>query len=172
MNLLIKLSDLAQGGQTERRWSGERSVILLFCYDSLFFIVDVKSPGSNSLVHSHWSRNVEARLSLVESNAAPALFCHKEPARRNTPPLLGGILLAPRWFFLWHKRDRWLPWTERIYYRRPYAIKNQRRGSKIPPTEPAISRKCPGHQGGPVWDQIPGWIISSFFSSLNLRPQK
>ena len=36
-----------------------------------------------SLVHSHWSRNVEARLSLVESFIvllAPAILCHKEPA--------------------------------------------------------------------------------------------
>ena len=30
-------------------------------------------------------------------------------------------------------RDRWLPCTERSYYRRPYAIKNQRGASKIPP---------------------------------------
>ena len=27
-----------------------------------------------SLVHSHWSRNVEAWVSLIESNAAPALL--------------------------------------------------------------------------------------------------
>ena len=32
---------------------------------------------------------------------------------------------------LWHK-DRWLPCTEMIYYRRPYAIKKQRGASKIP----------------------------------------
>ena len=31
------------------------------------------------VVHSHWSRNVEAWLSLVESNAPSALLCHKEP---------------------------------------------------------------------------------------------
>ena len=45
------------------------------------------------------------------SDAPPALLCHKEPARRiqspllgalerKIPPLLGGILLAPRWFFM------------------------------------------------------------------------
>ena len=38
-----------------------------------------QSDISRSLVHSHWSRNVEARLSLVESNGAPAFLCHKEP---------------------------------------------------------------------------------------------
>ena len=30
-------------------------------------------------------------------------------------------------------RDRWLPCTERFYYRRPYAIKNQRGASKKTP---------------------------------------
>ena len=29
-------------------------------------------------------------------------------------------------------RDSWLPYTERIYYRRPYGIKNQRGASKKP----------------------------------------
>ena len=41
-------------------------------------------PG-DSVVHSHWSRNVEARLSLVERFRvllAPVILCHKEPARR------------------------------------------------------------------------------------------
>ena len=43
-----------------------------------------------SVVHSYWSRNVEARLSLVESFRvllAPAVLCHREPARskQNTP---------------------------------------------------------------------------------------
>ena len=55
--------------------------------------------------HSHWSRNVQAWLSLVEtfkmlkyfhSVATPALLCHKEPARRIQSPLLG----TPRWFFM------------------------------------------------------------------------
>ena len=46
----------------------------------------------------------------VHSVATPALLCHKEPARRiQSPhwgalerkiPPLGGILLAPRWFFM------------------------------------------------------------------------
>ena len=39
-----------------------------------------------SVVHSNWSRNVEAWLSLVESNAPPALLCHKEPARASKAP--------------------------------------------------------------------------------------
>ena len=37
-----------------------------------------------SVLHSHWSRSIEARLSLVESFpsvASPAILCHKEPAR-------------------------------------------------------------------------------------------
>ena len=69
-------------------------------------------PGS--LVHSHWSRNVEAWLSLVESFIV--LLRQLYYAIKN----LYGI------------RDRWLPCTERSYYRRPYAIKNQRRASKDP----------------------------------------
>ena len=53
-----------------------------------------------SRVDFHWSRDV----------APPALLSHKEPARRIQSPLLGalerkipplgGILLAPRWFFM------------------------------------------------------------------------
>ena len=53
-----------------------------------------------SRLGSHWSRVM----------LAPALLCHKEPARRIQSPLLGalerkipplgGILLAPRWFFM------------------------------------------------------------------------
>ena len=67
----------------------------------------VLSTGFSTLVGqgmsrlgSHWSRDV----------ATPALLCHKEPARRIQSPLLGalerkipplgGILLAPRWFFM------------------------------------------------------------------------
>ena len=74
---------------------------------------------NSSLVHSHWSRNVEALLSLVESfivlkyfhgDATPALLCHKEPAQGTHSTLLGPFAGS-----LWH-RDRWLPCTERIYY--------------------------------------------------------
>ena len=45
-----------------------------------------------SVLHSHWWRNVEARLSLVES-PMPALSCLKEPAQASK-----GV--APRWFFM------------------------------------------------------------------------
>ena len=41
------------------------------------------------VVHSHWSRNVQAWLSLVESFRvllAPAVLCHKEPARASKAP--------------------------------------------------------------------------------------
>ena len=66
-----------------------------------------------------------------EELLAPALLCHKEPARRIQSPLLGasarkiplgGILLAPRW--LWHKGayNRTLPCMEATF---PYATKNQ-----------------------------------------------
>ena len=55
-----------------------------------------KVRGEFSLVQSHWSSNVQAWLSLVESFnvlkylhgvATPALLCHKEPAQglQNTP---------------------------------------------------------------------------------------
>ena len=72
---------------------------------------------------------VEILLSLVESFielkyfysvATPALLCHKEPARR---------LGACSSLVLYGIRDRWLQCTERSYYRRPYAIKNQRGAS-------------------------------------------
>ena len=66
----------------------------------------------------------------LHSGATPALLCHKEPAPRIQSSLLGAfcLLLAGS---LWHK-DSWLPCTERSYYRRPYAIKNQRGASKKP----------------------------------------
>ena len=36
-----------------------------------------------------------------EEFLAPALLCHKEPGPRIQSPIaLGGILLAPRWFFM------------------------------------------------------------------------
>ena len=72
---------------------------------------ELDQSGALSLVG-----RLEILLSLVESfielkyfhsDATPALLCHKEPARH-------GI------------RDRWLPCTERSYYRPPYAIKIQR----------------------------------------------
>ena len=55
-------------------------------------------------------------------------LCHKEPAQGKQETcwvfwhsLLGALLPAGS---LRHK-DSWLPCTERMYYRRPYAIKNQ-----------------------------------------------
>ena len=53
----------------------------------------------SSVLHSHWSRLNEARLSLVESFIVllrQCLLCHKEPARRIQSPLLG----ATGWFFM------------------------------------------------------------------------
>ena len=84
------------------------------------------------MVHSHWSRSNEARLSLVESFILllrQCLLCHKEPARRIQSPLLGAfcLLLAGS---LWHKGayNRTFPCMEANY---PYAIKNQRGASKV-----------------------------------------
>ena len=75
-----------------------------------------KKQSQSSVVHSHWSRNVEARLSLVEecrglaligrelhSDAPPALLCHKEPARASKDfgtQRPNGSLLAPRFHAL------------------------------------------------------------------------
>ena len=60
---------------------------------------DIKEFVKDSLLHSHWSRNVEDWLSLVEecrglaligrelhTDATPALLCHKEPARASKAP--------------------------------------------------------------------------------------
>ena len=69
---------------------------------------------------------VEIVLSFIELKyfhgvATPALLCHKELTARgfgtqNTPRLV-----------LYGIRDRWLPWTEKSYYRRPYADKEPAR---------------------------------------------
>ena len=78
------------------------------------------------VVHSHWSRLNEARLSLVQSLIVllrQCLLCHKEPARRIQSPLQGAfcLLLAGS---LWHKGayNRTFPCMEANY---PYVIKNQ-----------------------------------------------
>ena len=47
---------------------------------------------------------------------------------------MGGNFM-PFSVLLWH--DKWLPCTERIYFRHPYAIKTQLKASKMP-TEPLI----------------------------------
>ena len=79
------------------------------------------SPSTGSVVQ--WS----AGLSLVQYWPGfaligwilmlQALLCHEEPTQGTQSPLLG-IFLDFRSVSLWHK-DRWLPCTERIYYREP-----------------------------------------------------
>ena len=94
-----------------------------------------------TLLRSHWSRPSPVML-------APAVLCHKEPAR------------ASKAGSLWHK-DSWLPCTERSYYRRPYAIKNQRGASRDAragslwhkTAGEATPRSSPRHRGGPVWSK-------------------
>ena len=64
----------------------------------------------NSVLHSHWSRNVEARLSLVESFIVllrQLSYAIKNQLGHPKPPTRGfgtqrpnGSLLAPRWFFM------------------------------------------------------------------------
>ena len=66
-----------------------------------------ESSQQTSLVHSHWSRNVEARLSLVESfivllrqlsYAIKNQLGHPKPTRGFGTQRSNGSLLAPRWF--------------------------------------------------------------------------
>ena len=86
-------------------------------------------PGAPGSEKCHQNSNWKNKFSLLSSPSrdifnrvvhldvedtseellAPALLCHKEPARRIQSPLLGalerkiplgGILLAPRWFFM------------------------------------------------------------------------
>ena len=48
-----------------------------------------RAGGQVSVLHYHWSRSNEARLSLVESFRvllAPAVLCHKEPTRASKAP--------------------------------------------------------------------------------------
>ena len=71
----------------------------------------VRNRISTSVLHSHWSRNVEARLSLVErfivllrqlSYAIKNQLGHPKPPTRGfgtQRPILGSML-APRWFFM------------------------------------------------------------------------
>ena len=69
------------------------SVPLLFPSDKWYWTyisITVIQPRPLSLVESF----------ICQSVATPPLLCHKEPARRIQSPLLGGFLLAPRWFFM------------------------------------------------------------------------
>ena len=48
------------------------------------------------VLHSHWSRSNQARLSLVESFRvflAPAILCHKVPARRKVFMAMAKLVL-------------------------------------------------------------------------------
>ena len=119
------------------------------------------------LVHLHVEDTSEELL-------APALLCHKEPARRIQSPLLGALerkiplggYFACSSLVLYGKRDRWLPCTERSYYGAPLCHKEPAR-SKAPSrglwmrragslwhkrAGVAIPRMCPPHRGGELWD--------------------
>ena len=71
-------------------WEQPREGQPVVDYDLLAAIAEL-APGEDhelqaSVLHSHWSRFNEARLSLVESFIvllAPAVVCHKEPARAS-----------------------------------------------------------------------------------------
>ena len=136
-------------------------------------------PASGSVLHYHWSSSNEPRLSLVESFKVllrQVSYAIKNQLGHPKPPTRGfGTQNTPRGVFclllsgsLWHK-DRWLPCTERSYYRHPYAIKNQRGATKAPSrglwmrragslwhkrAGVAIPRLDPRHRGGPVCLQL------------------
>ena len=98
-----------------------------------------------AISYSAWSTLIGR---VLHSGALPAFLCHKEPARRIQSPLLGALErkippFACSSLVLYGIRDRWLPCTERSYYRRPYAIKNQRGASKIPPNGGILRSKAP-----------------------------
>ena len=112
-----------------------------------------------SLVHSHWSRNVEVCLSLVESVAAPALLCHKEPARRIQSPLLGALerkiplggYFACSSLVLYGIRIGGFHARKGSIMGRP--LWHKRAGVAIPRLEPR-------HRGGPVWYWPTMWVQS------------
>ena len=72
--------------------------------------------------HSHWSRSLQIMI-IVETCYAGAkvyaITTHFK-ARQNCVPIT--VLLL---------HDKWLPCTERIYYRHPYVIKTQVKARKI-----------------------------------------
>ena len=85
----------------------------------------LKQPGPLSLVEECRGSALIGRE--LHSVALPALLCHKEPARASKAPSRGTQRVsACSSLCLYGIRDRWLQCTERSYYRRPYAIKNQR----------------------------------------------
>ena len=68
------------------------------CY--LYFVNSLYLHSLSSLVHSHWSRIVEAWLSLVESYRV--FLCQLSYVIKNklVGSKMGGILLPPRWFLM------------------------------------------------------------------------
>ena len=92
------------------RWKRTKLFIIIFI--TIFIIIAKLSLTRRSLRIRLVHLDVE---DSSEELLAPALLCHKEPARRIQSPLLFCLLLAGS---LWHK-DSWFPCTERSYYRRP-----------------------------------------------------
>ena len=71
-------------------------LVFLAYWDGLVWYEHQAGVFRSAVLHCHWSRSNEARLSLVERFIvlfAPAILCHKEPK-----PLVGGFG-CPSWFY-------------------------------------------------------------------------
>ena len=151
MSLRAKCQDLKC--QDHMSWAREEGVLLVGGTENS----DTEAPSAEfvswdgkrsevmfnlSVIHrSVWYSVVHLVVEDFSEELLWCLLCHKEPARRIQSPQLGALslLLAGS---LWHK-DSWLPCTERSYYRRPYAIKNQRGASKKPLVGGFLRSKAP-----------------------------
>ena len=99
------------------RPSGDCSAVLV----SLLYSDCYHSASSHRWSESAWSTLIGRAMSRLVSHWSICL------------PLAGSLC----------HEDSWLPCTERSYYRRPYAIKNQRGASKIPPNGGILRSKAP-----------------------------
>ena len=88
--------------------------------------------------------NQSGPLSLVEECRGSALIGREDHS-------VDHWVFACSSLVLYGIRDRWLPCTERSYYRRPYAIKNQRRSSKDPSRGLCVPKPLVGGFGCPSW---------------------
>ena len=99
---------------------------LCFSLNNCVAFVRRKSEGQSEGGCWPWVKQ-SGPLWLVEECRGSALIGREDHSVAPPARVFACSLLV-----LYGIRDRWLQCTERSYYRRPYAIKNQRRASKDP----------------------------------------
>ena len=142
----------SNGSTNDRRVSGPMVVLhtLTWTACSLLFLLRSQMGDSTRSQQTGRNNTLGIQRARLESQAsplhpgrgvwrqellAPPTLCHKEPARgfgTQKDPM--GLSCLPS-----AKKDSWLPFTERSYYRSHYAMKNQRTAQrKVAKKDPSL----------------------------------